>query len=89
MLSVHIKISSLYMISGFRLRLGRDLEFVLHSNSKSSGLSFVQLLLEQAALRLNQLSRAGINGVKNSTGMLDFPLPGFESEPVHRGSIKM
>ncbi|KAG0587429.1 hypothetical protein KC19_2G163800 [Ceratodon purpureus] len=48
-----------------------------------------KLLLEQAALRLNQLSRAGINGLKNANGMLDFPLPGLESEPVHRGSIKM
>ncbi|XP_024388834.1 probable protein NAP1 isoform X3 [Physcomitrium patens] len=48
-----------------------------------------KLLLEQAALRLNQLSRAGIYGIKNVNGMVDFPLPGFESEPIHRGSIKM
>lgn len=52
-------------------------------------LSYVQLLLEQAALRLNQLSRTGMTGVKMANGNVEFPLPGFESEPIHRDSIKM
>lgn len=74
-----------HMISGFWQRPATA-RLLLFTDYKPLGL---QLLLEQAALRLNQLSRAGINGVKNSNGMLDFPLPGFESEPAHRGSIKM
>jgi hypothetical protein len=48
-----------------------------------------QLLPEQAAMRLNHVAKAGIPAMKSANGNLEFPWPGFESEPINRDSIKM
>jgi hypothetical protein len=53
------------------------------------GYFFKQLLPEQAAMRLNHVAKAGIPAMKSANGNLEFPWPGFESEPINRDSIKM
>ncbi|CAM6099238.1 unnamed protein product [Calypogeia fissa] len=48
-----------------------------------------KLLAEQAALRMNQLGKVGGPRGKQGVVNFDFPLPGIESEPQNKDSIKM
>jgi hypothetical protein len=50
---------------------------------------FLQLLPEQAAMRLNHVAKTGVPVTMSTNGDVEFPWPGFESEPLNREKIKM
>jgi hypothetical protein len=50
---------------------------------------FLQLLPEQAAMRLNHVAKTGVPATTSTNGDVEFPWPGFESEPLNREKIKM
>ncbi len=50
---------------------------------------FLQLLPEQAAMRLNHVAKTGVPATTSTNGNVEFPWPGFESEPLNREKIKM
>ncbi|KAL4201241.1 hypothetical protein AMTRI_Chr02g257710 [Amborella trichopoda] len=67
------------------------LEGLINILDSDSGLGSVelQLLPEQAAIRLNHASRASATPVRPVKGLSDLPLPGHESCPENSNSIKM
>jgi NCK-associated protein 1 len=50
---------------------------------------FLQLLPEQAAMCLNHVAKTGVPATMSTNGDVEFPRPGFESEPLNREKIKM
>jgi NCK-associated protein 1 len=48
-----------------------------------------KLLPEQAAMRLNHVAKTGVPVTMSTNGDVEFPWPGFESEPLNREKIKM
>jgi NCK-associated protein 1 len=48
-----------------------------------------KLLPEQAAMCLNHVAKTGVPATMSTNGDVEFPRPGFESEPLNREKIKM
>jgi len=45
---------------------------------------FLQLLPEQAAMCSNHVAKTGVPATMSTNGDVEFPWPGFESEPLNK-----